>query len=109
MDPATHRLFVGCRNPQKLVVIDANTGAVKASLPIGAGVDATRFHMSQAFASTGDGTLAVASEKGGKWIIDQTVTNTKRCAHHGTRPDHSADFPAWQSDGRSTSGSAAEL
>lgn len=73
MDRARHLLFVGCRNPQKLVIMNADTGAVVDSLPIGAGVDATRFDSGRAFASTGDGALTVASEKGGKWVVDQTV------------------------------------
>ncbi len=57
MDPAKHLLFVGCRNPQKLVILNADTGAVVDSLPIGAGVDATQFDAGKAFASTGDGAL----------------------------------------------------
>ncbi len=77
MDPATHRLFIGCRNPQMLVVMNAETGAIESSLPIGAGVDATRFDAGEAFASAGDGTLTVASEKGGKWAVEQTVTTLK--------------------------------
>jgi DNA-binding beta-propeller fold protein YncE len=72
-DPKTHRLFIGCRNPQMLVVMNAETGAVESSLPIGTGVDATRFDQGQAFASAGDGTLMVASEKGGKWFVEKTV------------------------------------
>lgn len=77
MDPAKHRLFVGCRNPQMLVVMNAETGAVESSLPIGAGVDATRFDQGRAFASAGDGTLTVASEQGGKWVVEQTVQTRK--------------------------------
>jgi DNA-binding beta-propeller fold protein YncE len=86
MDPASHRLFVGCRNPQMLVVMNANTGAVEGSLPIGAGVDATRFDAGQAFASVGDGTLTVASEKNGKWIVEQTVTTPKGARTMGLDP-----------------------
>lgn len=77
MDPATHRLFVGCRNPQMLVVMNAGTGAVEASLPIGAGVDATRFDAGEAFASTGDGNLTVAGQQNGKWVVEQTVATAK--------------------------------
>lgn len=77
MDPAKHRLFVGCRNPQMLVVMNAETGAVESSLPIGAGVDATRFDQGRAFASAGDGTLTVASEQDGKWVVEQTVQTRK--------------------------------
>jgi DNA-binding beta-propeller fold protein YncE len=86
MDPATHRLFVGCRNPQMLVVMNANTGAVESSLPIGAGVDATRFDAGQAFASVGDGTLTVASQKNGKWVVEQTVTTPKGARTMGLDP-----------------------
>ncbi len=77
IDPETHRLFVGCRNPQFLVVMNAMTGAIESSLPIGAGVDATRFDAGEAFASTGEGTLTIASEIGGKWTVEQTVTTLK--------------------------------
>jgi DNA-binding beta-propeller fold protein YncE len=73
MDPATHRLFVGCRNPQKLVVMDAQDGKVLASVPIGAGVDATAFHEGQAFASCRDGSLTVAGEQGRRFDVQQTV------------------------------------
>lgn len=73
IDPAGHRLFVGCRNPQKLVVMSTENGKVEASLPIGAGVDATRFDQGQAFASCGDGSLIVAGEKSGQWEVEQTV------------------------------------
>ena len=72
-DPAKHRLFIGCRNPQKLAVMNSNTGAVEASLDIGAGVDATRFAAGQAFASTSDGALSVAAIQGKAWKIVETV------------------------------------
>jgi DNA-binding beta-propeller fold protein YncE len=38
LDAANHRLFCACGN-EKLVVLDADTGKVITSLPIGAGVD----------------------------------------------------------------------
>jgi outer membrane protein assembly factor BamB len=73
LDPKTHRLFVGCRNPQKLIVMNAENGKVEASLPIGAGVDATKVIGSEAFASCRDGSLVVAAEKAGKLDIAETV------------------------------------
>jgi DNA-binding beta-propeller fold protein YncE len=73
IDTVAHRIFVGCRNPQKLVVINTNTGAVEASLPIGAGVDATKFGAGQVFASAGDGSLTVVEKKDGQWTVVQTV------------------------------------
>jgi hypothetical protein len=73
LDIANHRLLVGCRNPQKLVVMNANTGAVEASLPIGANVDAVLFFEGQAFASARDGKFTIAGNKNGAWIVEQTV------------------------------------
>jgi DNA-binding beta-propeller fold protein YncE len=74
IDTAKHRIFVGCRKPQKLIVMSTNDGKVIADLPIAAGVDATRWDGHQAFASTREGKLSVAEEKGGKFEIVQTVT-----------------------------------
>lgn len=74
MDTNKRRLFIGCRNPQKLIVMDANNGKVLADLPISAGVDATKFDGSQIFASCRDGKLYVASETSpGHFEIAQTV------------------------------------
>ena len=73
IDPAAHRLFIGCRNPQKLVVMNDETGKIEAALPIGAGVDATAAGAGLAFASAGDGTLTVAAEKAGAFDVQQTV------------------------------------
>ena len=73
IDPASHRLFIGCRNPQKLVVMNDETGKIEASLPSGAGVDATAAGAGLAFASAGDGTLTVAAEKAGKFDVAQVV------------------------------------
>jgi DNA-binding beta-propeller fold protein YncE len=73
IDPAAHRLFIGCRNPQKLVVMNDETGKVEAALPIGAGVDATAAAAGLAFASAGDGTLTVAAEKAGSFAVEQVV------------------------------------
>lgn len=74
IDTAKHRLFVGCRNPQKLIVMSSDDGKVIADLPIAAGVDATRWDGHQAFASTREGKLSIAEEKGDKFEMVQTVT-----------------------------------
>ncbi len=79
IDPVKRRLFIGCRKPQKLLVMSAVDGKVLADLPIGAGVDATQFD-GDVFASCRDGTLAVARETSpGKFAIVQTLA-TKRGA-----------------------------
>ena len=66
-------LFIGCRKPQVLLVMNAADGKVVASLPIGAGVDATAFDDGSAYASCRDGTLTVAREVNGTWAVAQTV------------------------------------
>ena len=74
IDEGSHLLFIGCRDPQKLIVINTETGKVVAALPIGSNVDATKFAAGQVFASCGgSGELFVASPKNGAWQIDQVV------------------------------------
>ncbi len=86
MDVARRRLFIGCRRPQKLVVMDADDGKIIAALPIGAGVDATRF-AGDAFASCGDGTLTVARETApGTFEVVQTVRTPRGARTMGINP-----------------------
>jgi outer membrane protein assembly factor BamB len=73
IDPVKGHLFVGCRKPQKLIVMSTEDGKVLSDIPIGAGVDATVFD-GDAFASCRDGTLTVAREASpGKFELSQTV------------------------------------
>lgn len=86
MDPARRRLFIGCRKPQKLIVMAADDGKVLADLPIGPGVDATKFD-GDAFASCGDGTLTVARETTpGKFELVQTVQTPRGARTMGIDP-----------------------
>jgi DNA-binding beta-propeller fold protein YncE len=63
IDREHRRLFVGCHN-KVMAVVDADSGKVIASPPIGIGVDADRFDPGTgfAFASTGSGVLTVVHE-----------------------------------------------
>ncbi len=63
MDRKTRRLFIGCRN-QMMAVMNADSGAIVTTLPIGRGVDAGAFDPETrfAFASCGDGTTTVIHE-----------------------------------------------
>jgi len=99
MDVARHRLFIGCRKPQKLIVMGANDGKVIAALPIGAGVDATKFD-GDAFASCGDGTLTVARETApGKFEVAQTVQTPKGARTMGVNPTtHTIYLPTAEFD-----------
>jgi YVTN family beta-propeller protein len=65
IDRNTHRLFSSCVN-SVMVVVNAETGAMVAKLPIGRGTDAAAFDPKRhyAFSSNGvDGTLSVIYEK----------------------------------------------
>lgn len=65
VDPASHRLFSSCAN-KVLVVVNTDSGATVASLPIGAGTDAAAFDPKRrlVFSSNGrDGTLSVIREQ----------------------------------------------
>jgi DNA-binding beta-propeller fold protein YncE len=63
IDLRHRRLFIGCHN-KMMVVMDADSGKVVASPPIGEGVDAARFDPGSQllFSSNGDGTLTVIHE-----------------------------------------------
>lgn len=81
MDLQSRRLFAGCDN-KMMAVIDADTGKVITTLPIGAGVDANRFDPETkfAFASTGEGILNVIKEDSpDKFTVVENVP-TKRSA-----------------------------
>jgi DNA-binding beta-propeller fold protein YncE len=73
MDTAHHHLFVGCRKPAKMIVMDSEDGKVLADLPIGEGVDFGGF-AGDAYASCRVGTLTVVRETSpGKFEVAQTV------------------------------------
>lgn len=64
IDAKNRRLFSGCDN-KLMAVTNADTGKVITTLPIGDGVDADRFdpETQLAFASCGEGVLAVVKEE----------------------------------------------
>jgi YVTN family beta-propeller protein len=63
MDTATRRLFVGCRSGV-MAVVDADTGKVVTTRPIGGTVDATVFDPATKliYLSCGDGTVSIFRE-----------------------------------------------
>lgn len=65
MDIAHRRLFAGCAGNQMMAVMNADSGKVITTLPIGRGVDGTAFdpETSLAFASCGEGVLTVVREE----------------------------------------------
>jgi len=86
LDAKNHLLFIGCRNPQKMIVMSTVDGKVVADLPIGAGVDATKIDGAQAFASCGDGSLVVIDVKDGKYEVVQVVKTPAGARTMGVDP-----------------------
>ena len=64
LDAKNHVLFVACRNPQVMVMLDSRDGKYLADLPIGRGTDGAGFNPAtgEAFSSQGDGTLTIIKE-----------------------------------------------
>lgn len=76
IDREHHILFSGCRT-KVMAISSATDGKLITTLPIGAGVDATRYDpgTGNAFASTGDGTLTVIHEDApDKFTVAETDT-----------------------------------
>jgi len=81
IDPKNHRLFAGCHN-KMVAVVNADTGKVIATPPIGEGVDATAFDPGTGFvlSSNGEGTLTVIKQEGpDRYSVLENVP-TKRSA-----------------------------
>jgi DNA-binding beta-propeller fold protein YncE len=81
-DAKTKRLFIGCRNEPKMVVMDATTGKVINSFPIGKGVDFAGFDPQAGliFFSCGDGTLSIYHEKSADVYEDSGAVKTQPSA-----------------------------
>jgi YVTN family beta-propeller protein len=75
IDRANRRLFIGCRS-KVMAVMNADTGQVITSLPIGDHVDATAFdpETKLIFNSNGEGTITVIRQDGpDKYSVVETV------------------------------------
>ncbi len=76
LDPKTRVLFVACRNPGMMAMMNADTGAVITTLPIGAQNDGVLFNPAtrEVLAATGDGHLSVIKENGpASFSVEQTL------------------------------------
>jgi|SRR5580704_2289106 DNA-binding beta-propeller fold protein YncE len=80
MDSANHRLFLGCRS-KVMAVMNADTGQVITTLPIGDHVDATAFdpETKLIFNSNGEGTVTVIQQDSAdKYSVVETVKTLPR-------------------------------
>jgi YVTN family beta-propeller protein len=78
LDVANHRLFAGCHN-EMMAILDAGSGKVLATPPIGKGVDACAFDPGTglAFASCGDGTVTVIKDEAPALpVLEKVATKT---------------------------------
>jgi YVTN family beta-propeller protein len=80
IDVAHRRLFAGCAN-EKMIVLDADKGAVLATLPIGPGVDGVEFDATLGVAVAANGGIGTATvvreESPGKFAVVQTLKTSK--------------------------------
>jgi DNA-binding beta-propeller fold protein YncE len=81
MDTEHRRLFIGCDN-KMMAVMDADTGKVLATPPIGEGVDANAFDPGTqlAFSSNGEGTLTLVHEDSPEKFTEVATVPTERGA-----------------------------
>jgi DNA-binding beta-propeller fold protein YncE len=76
IDRKSKRLFIGCRNPALMTVLDSNDGHVITTVPIGEGTDAAEFDPGthRVFCSNTDGTVTVIhQESPDKYTVVETV------------------------------------
>jgi len=89
IDRKHRRLFSGCSN-ELMAVVDADSGKVIVTLPIGSGVDATAFDpgLQYAYASNGEGTLTVVHEDSpGKFSVVENVATQRGARTMALDPD----------------------
>ena len=111
MDRKNRRLFSGCDN-KMMAVVDAGSGKLITTVPIGEGVDANAFDAGTefAFASCGEGVLTIAHEDApDKYSVADNVTTQRGArtmaldpkthnvylvtAKFGPKPEATADNP----------------
>ena len=81
MDVKNNILFATCRNPQTMVILNADDGKILDTLPIGMGTDGAVFNPEtmEAFSSNGDGTLTVVKENSPtSFVVEQTLNTMPR-------------------------------
>jgi len=75
-DVKNHVLFVACRTPAVMAMLNSDTGKILDVLPIGVGVDGAAFNPAtkEAFSSQGDGTLSIIKELSPtSFAVEQTL------------------------------------
>lgn len=79
-DTKNNRLFSVCRKSKTLVVLDATSGKIISTLPIGAGVDGVIYdkELHLILTSNGEGNVTIIEQKeANSYAVIQTLTTTK--------------------------------
>lgn len=78
LDARRHVLYVACREPQVMVMLDSRNGNFLGSEPIGRGCDGVVFNprTGECFASLGDGTVSILKQTGPSAFEVEQVVNT---------------------------------
>jgi DNA-binding beta-propeller fold protein YncE len=106
MDVANNRLFSGCRKTKSLVVLDAGTGKIIQTLPIGGGVDAVVYEkdLKLIMTSNGEGNVTVIKqESADKYSVVQTLVTKPGCktmVHRGTTHNIYLSGADYEADGK---------
>jgi len=106
IDVANNRLFSGCRKTKSLVVLDASTGKIIQTLPIGGGVDAVVYEkdLKLIMASNGEGNVTVIKqESADKYSVVQTLVTKPGCktmVHRGTTHNIYLSGADYEADGK---------
>lgn len=82
LDSKNHILFAMCADPSVCVVVNANSGKVLTTLPIGDGTDGGGFNPNtmEAWSSQRDGTLTIVKESSPtSFAVEQTVQTKAGC------------------------------
>jgi YVTN family beta-propeller protein len=81
LDAVHHRLFSACHNKQ-MMMLDTQSGKVVGTVPIGSGVDGCAFDDATqlAFASCGEGVVAIAKETAPDKLVPWQTLPTQRSA-----------------------------
>jgi YVTN family beta-propeller protein len=102
MDRANRRLFLGCRS-KVMAVVDADSGKVITTLPIGDHVDATAFdnETKLIFNSNGEGTITVIrQDTPDKYSVVETVKTAPRAKTMALDPKTHRLFLSTAEDGQ---------
>src|SRR6201997_3533968 len=86
LDRKNRVLFSTCRNPQTMVILNADNGNIITTVPIGAASDGALFNPAtmEAFSSNSDGTLTVVKENSPTSFVVEQSLNTMPSAKTST-------------------------